>query len=220
MVRTSFFWCLLLLFAFSPVLGQIPQIALRSESSIRKHADIYFERQAYSHAAKLYHRLATNYPDDSEVQFRLGDCYRLLREPATAAHWYSRALKEDQSSTEHLFHYASVLCASKKYQLAKHWYQAYLKREPDDQRAINAIESLIKPQNLFDSRYEAKPMQIDLPGAVFSPVIVGDGLVFVGEGSTGSLVKKITTWQEGPYYDLYYVPIDKPWRCWFPQILR
>jgi len=188
--------------------GQISRhIALRSESSIRSHAELYFERQAYSHAAKLYQKIFKEQPDDQEVKLRLADCYRLLREPHNAAYWYGQVLKHDRSSIEHLYYYASVLCAIKKYQLAKYWYLEYLKVRPKDQRAIAVLESLDNPQLLFDDRFEVEQLSIELQGAVFSPALFDEGLVFVGEGTTGSLVKKITTWIEGPYFDLYYVPL-------------
>ena len=219
MVRFFILPALLLLIFLSPVSSQVPQVSLRSESSIRKHADIYFEREAYAHAARLYQRLAVSQPEDQKLPLLLGDCYRNLREPVKAAYWYGQSLKRDRSSTEHLFHYASVLCASGKYQLAKYWYQAYLSESPSDQRAINALASLVEPQNLFDVRFDIKPLHIDLPGEVFSPSVLGNGLVFVGEGNTGSLVKTITTWQEGPYFDLYFVPIKEDGKAGHPKYL-
>ena len=217
MVRFTIIWSLLFLFLISPTIAQIPQIELRSASSIRKHADIYYERQAYSHAAKLYHKVITQYPDDPGIQYRLGDCYRLLREPINAAYWYGKALKSDSSNPEYMLHYASVLCASKRYQLAKHWYLAYLEVLPNDQRAINALESLKDSQHLFDTRYQVKPLKIDLAGDVFGPALLDNGLVFVGEGNTGSLVKKITTWQEGPYFDLYFVSLNNQGQPGYPR---
>jgi hypothetical protein len=219
MVRFLILSNLLLFFFFSPVICQVPQVTLRSESSIQKHADLYFERHAYSHAAKLYHRLVISDPENKDIHLKLGDCYRNLREPAKAAYWYAQSLKIDRSSTEHFFHYASVLCASGKYQLAKYWYQAYLKLNPEDQRAKNALASLVEPQNLFDVRFEIKPLKIELQGKIFGPTIFDNGLVFVGEGNTGSLVKKITTWQEGPYFDLYFVPINDEGKAGFPKYL-
>ena len=198
-----------LIFAgLEPINCQIGKyVTLRSESSIRIHAETYFEIQAYSHAAKLFQKIIRAHPDDLQVKLRLADCYRMMREPHTAVYWYQVALNEDRTSTEHLFHYASVLCAVKKYTKAKYWYSEYLKMRPDDQRAEAALTSLENPEELVDDRYEVEQLAIDLPGAVFSPTILGDGLVFVGEGNTGSLVKKMTTWIEGPYFDLYYVPL-------------
>ncbi len=197
-----------MLLGLVPLYGQIGRyISLRSESSIRNHAEIYFERQAYSHAAKLYQKIIREHPEDQAVKLRLGDCYRFLREPHNAAYWYDHVMQNDQSSSEHLFYYASVLCAIKKYQQAKFWYSEYLKVHPNDQRAIAALTSLENPQLLFDDRFEVEQLSIGLPGSVFSPAIFDEGLVFVGEGNSGSLVKKITTWNEGPYFDLYYVPL-------------
>lgn len=199
---------LLVALGLGPLYGQIGRyISLRSESSIRNHAEIYFERQAYSHAAKLYQKIIREHPEDQKVKLRLGDSYRLLREPHNAAYWYGQVMQKDQSSAEHIFYYASVLCSIKKYQQAKFWYLEYLKANPNDQRAIAALSSLNNPQLLFDDRFEVKQLLIELPGAVFSPAIFEEGLVVVGEGNTGSLVKTLTTWNEGPYYDLYYVPL-------------
>ncbi len=152
-------------------------------------------------------KIIREHPEDQEVKLRLGDSYRLMREPHNAAYWYGQVMKKDQSSSEHIFYYASALCSTKKYQQAKYWYLEYLKTNPYDQRATAALESLNNPQLLFDDRFEVKQLSIELPGAVFSPAIFGEGLVFVGEGNTGSLVKTLTTWNEGPYYDLYYVPL-------------
>lgn len=196
---------ILLVFLFSPLSGQ--QLPSRSEGSLRHNADHYFDRQAYSHAAKLYTKIIIEHPKDREVQFRLADCYRLMREPHRAAQWYGIALHENQAPVEHMFNYASVLCAIEKYQEAKIWFSKYLDSNPKDQRAIAAVKSLKDPRLLYDSLFEVEQMPIDLPGAVFSPVIFNEGLVFVGEGNTGSLLKKVTTWIEGPYFDLYYVPI-------------
>lgn len=199
--------------------GQIGKhIALRSESSLRQHANTYFERQVYSHAAKLYSKIITENPEDGEIQLRLADCYRLLREPLNAVQWYELALQGNPQPPLSMFHYASVLCTAGKYKEAKIWYSKYLRINPDDQRALAALNSLNNPQLLFDHRFEVQQVPIEIPGAVFSPVIYNEGLVFVGEGSTGSLVKKITTWIEGPYFDLYYVPLynNKPG---FPKYL-
>ncbi|MGI9550914.1 MAG: hypothetical protein ACR2MT_06935 [Aurantibacter sp.] len=219
MLRVIFLWSLLLLWGNISINGQISQLAFHKESSLRKHAENYFEKQAYSHAAKLYHKIITEHPDDSQVQLRLGDCYRLMREPGNAAYWYGQALRLDRSSHEHFLHYASVLCAIRKYHRAKLWYAAYLKRYPDDQRAKSALKSLHNPVQLFDSRFEVMPLNIALPGDVFSPAIHGEGLVFVGEGNTGGLSKSVTTWQESPYFDLYYIPIKKDGQPGYPRYL-
>ena len=219
-MRITSLWLILIFFWTLPSFGQIvgKHISLRSESSLRQHADSYFERNAFSHAAKLYNKIILEHPDDQELQLRLADCYRMLREPHSAEQWYRLALKRHQAEPEHLFSFASVLCATGKYQEATNWFTRYLALKPSDQRALAAVESLKNPQLLFDSRYEVQQLPIEIPGAVFSPVIFNDGLVFVGEGATGSLVKKMTTWIEGPYFDLYYVPLnqDKPG---FPKYL-
>ena len=203
--------CLLLIFLSTlPSLAQIGKhISLRSESSLRQHADIYFERNAYSHAAKLYSKIIVDHPDDQELQLKLADCYRMLREPHSAEQWYRLALRTKQPEAEHLFNFGSVLCATGKYDEAADWFSRYLALNPSDDRARAAIESLRDPQMLLDSRYEVRQLPIEIPGAVFSPVIFNEGLVFVGEGATGSLVKKVTTWIEGPYFDLYYVPMNQ-----------
>jgi len=208
MVRTFAITAFIVIMGLAPVTGQIGKyVTLRSESSVRKHAEVYFERQAYSHAAKLFQKIVKEYPEDQQIKLRLGDCYRLLREPHAAAYWYDQALQKDQSPTEHLFYFASMLCAVKKYQEAKFWYSEYLKVRPNEKRAMAALKSLDNPTQLFDYRFEVQQLPIDIAGGVFSPSILGDGLVFVGEGSTGSLVKKMTTWIEGPYFDLYYLPL-------------
>ncbi|GJM28423.1 MAG: hypothetical protein DHS20C17_10580 [Cyclobacteriaceae bacterium] len=193
-----------------PLTAQIgTHISLRSESSIRKHAELYFERQAYSHAAKLYHRVVAEHPDDQQAKLILGDCYRLMREPHSAAYWYGQALDNQETAVEHLYHYASVLCTTRAYGQARIWYQKYLVHRPDDQRALAALNSLRNPQRLIDNRYQVKQLAVELPGAVFSPALYQNGLVVVGEGGTGSLIKNITSWNEGPYFDLYYIPISE-----------
>ena len=219
MIRVFILASAMSFFGFCFLHAQVPQIALRSESSLRKNADLYFEREAYSHAAKLYHRIVIKYPEDNTVQLKLADCYRFLREPGNAAYWYGHALAKDQQISEHTYHYATVLAATKQYEKAKSWYQKYLTHHPEDQRSINAISSLKNAKLLFDSRYQVKPLKIKLPGAIFSPSLFENGLVVVGEGNTGTLVKKITTWTEGPFYDLYYVPLKEDGTPGYPKYL-
>ncbi len=219
MVRIGSLWIFLIFFSLTPVSGQIGKhVNLRSQNSIRQHADLYFERQAYSHAAKLYTKLVINNPEDTDVKLQLAECYRLLREPHSAAPWYHQAQIKGQLGPEHMFNYGSVLCATGDYRQAVTWFNRYLKARPGDKRAIAALKSLKNPHLLFDSRYQVAPLQIELPGAVFSPAIYDEGLVFVGEGGTGSLVKKVTAWIEGPYFDLYYVSL-KDEQPGFPKYL-
>ena len=204
----------------NPVCAQSGEyLTFSSASSIRQQADNYFERQAYSHAAKLYTRITTNHPDDHQVILLLADCYRFMREPYHAARWYKLALeKKPTIAAEHYFNYASALCATGKYQLALTWFSRYLELQPEDKRAIAAIESLTSPELIIDGTVEVEEVPIELPGGVFSPAIFDGGLVFVGEGATGSLTKKVTTWIEGSYFDLYYVPLDNG-KPGFPRYL-
>ena len=123
-MRITSLWLILIFFWTLPSFGQIvgKHISLRSESSLRQHADNYFERNAFSHAAKLYNKIILEHPDDQELQLRLADCYRMLREPHSAEQWYRLALKKPQSDPEHIFNFASVLCATGKYQEATNWF--------------------------------------------------------------------------------------------------
>jgi tetratricopeptide (TPR) repeat protein len=189
-------------------------------SNIRRHADNSFDRQAYLHAAKLYSRIIIKQPDNQQVLLRLADCYRLMRDPHNAVHWYSKAFaKAYPNRPEHLYNYASVLSTSGKYQQAVTWYSRYLEVNPGDPRALAAIESLKNPEQLWDSNVEVELIPIEFPGPVFSPAVYSGGLVFVGEGNTGGLARSVTTWTEAPYFDLYYVPVDEHGKPGFPKYL-
>ena len=214
-------WLLLLgLYCGTPVSAQSAKPLTSPESSLRQHADSYFERKAYAHAAQLYSRIIASRPEDRQAIIRLADCYRMMREPQNAARWYELAFQKTiPEDPEHLFNYASALCSSGRYQQAETWYSRYLEIKPGDPRAMAALEDLNNLKLLFDSRIEIEQIPIELHGPVFSPAILDGGLVFVGEGSTGGLARAVTTWTEKPYLDLYYVPLGKNGKPGYPKYL-
>ncbi len=206
-------YCFICLFIFvvilaSPITAQTDTNRPETPgSSLQRHAETYFERQAYRHAIRLFTKIVIKHPESQHAKLRLADCYRLLRQPGKAAYWFDQAMDDQQISSAHVYHYASVLAENGEYQKAKKWYYKYLKDEPHDSRALAALESLHYYEQLIGNQYLVKQLEIKLQGGVFSPAPYRNGLVVVGEGNTGGLARKVATWNEEPYFDLYYVPI-------------
>lgn len=200
---------LVMLTALLTTNAQVAYHAESDQSSARKQADTYFERQAYRHAAVLYHKMVEAEPECWELKLKLADCHRMLKENRIAAFWYERALHPNRPQTAgHWLHYVAVLCKLEKYHDARFWCSKYLQQFPGNQKATAILTSLMDLAK-YDRRdtFTVHLLPIDVAGPVFSPALNEGGLVFVAPGNTGGMAKKIAAWNETPYFDLYYVKL-------------
>ena len=102
-----------------------------------------FNAGHYSSAADL---LRKNYEsakkeEQADVLFKIGECYRLINEPASAELWYVKAVNKGfQNPIIHLY-LGEVKKMREKYAEAKEEFKKYKEKAPGDRRADDGITS-------------------------------------------------------------------------------
>ena len=204
------FSSIILLFAVVLSLQSEAQIAHHAPGSALRQAHKYFHQQAYQHALALYHKVLKGSPQNQEVKLRIADCYRFIQDAGNASFWYGQVAEDPAYPPgEHWLHLAGVLCNQQKYQQAQQWYSKYLEHFPGDQKALTALKSIKDLHKLYDPSFRVEPLTIKGLDKVFSAAIWEEKLVFVAPGQYGGVMRKLATWNESPYLDLYYANLSE-----------
>lgn len=131
--------------------------------------------------------------DKAVLAFRIAESYYKISEFAKASVWYKNAIKRNYDEPIGLLHFADCLRATQKYDEAITWYQTYLGVRPDDQYAINGLESskIVKEWLDNPNRYIVGIVkELNSKGSDYSPVFVGgrdNEIIFTSsrDGATG-----------------------------------
>ena len=196
------------LFLFTVACLSFGQAKAQSASS---QANRLFEQMAYSQAAELYEKALKVNPKDSskrEILTRLAYSYRQIRDTQNAERVY-RILSGDVNSTanDHLY-FAQSLASNAKYDEAKDVYEKYAKAQADDSRGTEFAKTYSKVGKLSKnaSSYSIEYLDINTNRAEFSPTYYKKGLMFVSARNESVITKRVYSWNQTPFLDLYELP--------------
>ena len=196
------------LFLFTVACLSFGQAKAQSASS---QANRLFEQMAYSQAAELYEKALKVNPKDSskrEILTRLAYSYRQIRDTQNAERVY-RILSGDVNSTanDHLY-FAQSLASNAKYDEAKDVYEKYAKAQADDSRGTEFSKTYSKVGKLSKnaSSYSIEYLDINTNRAEFSPTYYKKGLMFVSARNESVITKRVYSWNQTPFLDLYELP--------------
>jgi peptidoglycan-associated lipoprotein len=126
------------------VFGLLVPLQGYGQSAKIKKAYEEFNAGHYSSAADMLrsaYRTANGKEEQAEVLFKMGECYRLINDPARAESWYVKAVaKGYQDPVIHL-HLGEVKKMTQKYADAKEEFKKYKEKAPGDRRADDGIKS-------------------------------------------------------------------------------
>ena len=111
-----------------------------------------------------------------EYTYAIAECYRHIGQYEMAALYYRNTIRRSHPDPKSLLWYAEMLRASQKYEEALENYRLYLEEAPDDQLALNGIESIrltqlwtaIPTKHVINQVKELNSRESD-----YSPVFVG-----------------------------------------------
>lgn len=184
-------------------------------------AGIHYNNMAYSKAVVCYEKVA----DDMEfpqAKFMLADCYRLMNNKEKFEYWYRQVVQSPLSRDSNKLYFARILFDNGKYAEAKNLLKKYLKKVPEDARAITLLSTLDTMQIYFvdSSAYSIKLLDINSPAASsFGATYYKDGIIFSSEIQPGRKYKRCD-WTGRPYLDLYYASISPGGALGMPEKLN
>lgn len=118
--------------------------SLLAQKNYTKAADKAFEGEAYFEAIELY---KTAYAKEqsgakkAEILFKIGDCYRSIRDIAQAETWYKKAISANYQDPIAVLRLAQVIKAQQRYDEALTQFNNYVKLRPDDAQGKVGVES-------------------------------------------------------------------------------
>ena len=115
---------------------------LSAQTSLQM-ADHEFKWQQYSKAISFYEKALKIESKPETIQtiyFQMGECYRLINNPAEAIKFYSLSIKNGNTNSQLYFNYALTLQNTGVYKEAIQYFEEYLKAVPNDNNATRMIQ--------------------------------------------------------------------------------
>lgn len=146
--RLLFFSLLMFFGTYSATLHAQSGMEDLGEESVSKEmarANDAFKFNEYYTATQLYKKALSrtrSKKEKIEITFRLGECYRLMLDPKSAANFYSRAIKLEYGDPIVYLRHAEMLKLLGQYEEAIIEYQKYVELRPDDPRGRQGVESV------------------------------------------------------------------------------
>lgn len=150
------------------------------------------------------YRKASKKEKDRELRklyaYRIAECYRHIGDYERAELYYKNAIRRGYSDKIALLHHADMLRATQQYEEAIETYRAYLDSVPEDERALNGLESIRKTQEwvVNPTRHIINPIkELNSRESDYSPVFVGgrdNEIIFTStrKAATGKRTSMIT----------------------------
>lgn len=121
-----------------------------AQKNFSKEADLAFLNESYFSAIEAYKKadVKAKPAEKARINFQIGECYRMMVEPAQAETFYAKSikLKYANANPEVLFRMADVLKQQGNYKDAQSYYEQFLAKKPGVAEAEAGLESCKKAQ--------------------------------------------------------------------------
>ncbi len=172
-----------------------------------KKAKENFESYSYVPAIESYEELVDKGYSEEDIFKNLGDANYQNANYSEAANWYSKlfAMEGATVAAEYMYRYAQSLKSSEEYEASNIWMQKYQAAKQADVRAkkIAGNPDYLKRIENNSGRYAIKSLALNSNASDFAPSFKGEQLVFSTARDSGTVSRKIHTWNNQPFTNLY-----------------
>ncbi|QJD80065.1 OmpA family protein [Spirosoma rhododendri] len=185
-----------------------------AQSARLRAANRQFDNLSYVNAVRGYEEyLRTDRKKEPaetrEALIKLAYSYRKLEDTRNAERIYADLVKEytDLDSEIYLY-YAQSLAANGKYRESQKYYSQYGEKQSQDLRGRRFTVSYMDMSRFYQdsSSTRISSLPINSRQADFSPMYYKNGLVFVSARDESGAVKRVFSWNQTPFLDLYFHP--------------
>ncbi|MEZ0486484.1 carboxypeptidase regulatory-like domain-containing protein [Fibrella aquatica] len=188
-------------------------LTLHAQSGRLKAANKQYDNYSYLTAVRLYEEFLRGKPGDAtevkEAMTKLGFSYRKLQDTRNAERVYGELVANypDLESEVYLY-YAQALAQNGKSREAQKMYSQYGQRQSNDLRGRTGTITYMDLSRFYldSSSYRVQNLPINSRQADFSPMFYKKGLVFVSSRDEGGAIKRVFSWNQTPFLDLYSFP--------------
>ena len=188
-------------------------VALSQASFLQANKE--YAALSFARASELYEKsLKESFKDSTarlDAQIKLAHSYMQLRDTRNAERVYKIiAGKKDLSgeNSKIYLYYSQALASNNKYDESRDAYDKYDKMQSDDTRGKDFVKLYANPAKLSKNAasYTVDYLDINTNRAEFSPMYYKKGIVFVAARNEGTAVKRVYTWNNTAFLDLYELP--------------
>ena len=187
-------------------------LTVQAQSARLRAANKQFDNLSYVGAVRAYEDFLRidkkkDPAETREAMIKLGYSYRRLNDFRNAERVYNELVKAytDLDSEIYLY-YAQALAANKKYRESQKMYSQYGEKQGQDLRGRRFTVSYMDMNRFYQdsSSYKLYDLPINSRQADFSPMYYKGGLVFVSARDESGPVKRVFSWNQTPFLDLYF----------------
>ncbi len=196
----------LLIFTF--LVGNMPNVS--AQYGKQKKADALFNSFSFVRAIEVYKEILSNNYNIDYTKRKIADAYAMLRDSENACIYYQDVVKNDKIDPEYFLKYALALRSLKKYDESNIWLKKYEQTGAKDSR----IKKMMEDKNLVTNVYNIKqqffskevPFNTELSD--FGAIQNKNTIVFASSRDKGVGIKRVYSWNQQPFLDLYQTTID------------
>ena len=165
-------------------------------------ADRAYERMAYAKATCGYEK-ALQHSNDRNAALRAADAYHRQNKLEKAADWFAYAESISSLAPQHAMQYGQVLLGLDRVELATEKLRSASNAMPGDPIAASLLKASEERSQLYTDSSLFSVKRIDLHGieGAFSPMVLGNSIVFAGERSIAA--GNTNPWNGLSFLDLY-----------------
>ncbi|MEA5139703.1 carboxypeptidase regulatory-like domain-containing protein [Arcicella rigui] len=188
--------------------------SLSSFAQTLKDAEYQFDQMSYLNASQLFEQALKGKITDAQRQsilLKLAYSYRQMHDTQNAERVYAELLSKNPvlsgNDTKAYLYYAQALASNGKYPESQAIYEKYSKLEIADNRSggFQKLYKNIAVLNKNAACYKVDYLSINTDKADFSPMYYKNGLVFNSARTEGFGMKRVFTWDNSQFLDMYYL---------------
>ncbi len=181
------------------------RMARSAAATFNVKADKQYQTNGYLVAAEKY-QAETIADNNSAIQARVAESYRLNAEYEASEYWYGKTVANSSKAEDYL-RYAQVLLINGNCEKAEMMYAKYTEMTPDNPVKLATCNQL---RTIPDNRtVEVKNMiGINTKDSEFSAVPFEDGICFTGNRRNNMISKREDKWTKKSFTDLYFASLD------------
>ncbi|MCU0339683.1 MAG: OmpA family protein [Spirosomaceae bacterium] len=201
-VKVSLSWVLLLL-----------TLNVFGQSAKLRSANRAFDDYGYAEAVRGYEEFLRGKKSDpterKEALEKLAYSYRRLQDTRNAERVYADLVNEfPDTDSRNVLYYAQALASNNKYRESQKMYSKYAEMQSSDLRGRKFTVTYMDMNRFFkdSAMYRVEYLPLNSRQADFSPMYYKGGLVFVSARDETGVIKRVFSWNQTPFLDLYFSP--------------
>jgi outer membrane protein OmpA-like peptidoglycan-associated protein len=192
------------------LLGSIAQ----AQSSKMKAANRFYDNLSFVDAIRLYEDVLKNEKNlapaiQRDCLKKLAFSYRRMQDTRNAERIYADLIAAyPDIESENYLYYAQALAINGKTRESQRMYSKYGELQSNDLRGQRFTVAYMDIGRFYQdsAQYRVAEVPINSRQADFSPMYYKKGIVFVSARDEGGATKRVFSWNQTPFLDLYFVP--------------